>query len=106
MMKVVLTSRGQSCFIDSDDLMDLDKLFDIVKTSLEHLAILLTREVLMRPWCAGEIATSTKKRIKMTCIHVPGFLPPTEDQLEDLANYLDLSSTTLTQYGISFAHIA
>ena len=45
-----------------------DSLFDTVKSQVEHLVVYLTREVLTRPWCAGEIATSVKKgpKIKIT----------------------------------------
>jgi len=105
-IKVLLQMRGKKVFIDSDDLKDLDTLFDIVKSSVEHLVVYLTREVLTRPWCAGEIATSVKKGIRITKVHTPSFLPPTEENYTNIESYLDLTSTSLTQYAISYESVA
>jgi len=105
-IKVLLQLRGKVVFIDSDDLKDLDTLFDIVKSSVEHLVVYLTREVLTRPWCAGEIATSVKKGIRITKVRTPTFLPPTEENYANIESYLDLTSTSLTQYAISYESVA
>ena len=40
----------QSCFLDSDDLRDLDQLFDIVRCRIGQLMVLLTSDTLRKPW--------------------------------------------------------
>lgn len=102
LLKIMLQAMEQSVFIDSDDLKDIDTLFDIVRSSVDHLVVYLTREVLTRPWCAGEIATACKKGIKITGIETQSFFPPTEQQLKDLQHYVDLAGTTLAHYSITF----
>lgn len=105
-LKIMLQAMGQSVFIDSDDLKDLDELFDIVRSAVGHLLVYLTREVLTRPWCAGEIATSFTKGIKISSIQTRSFVPPTDNELKDVQNYLDLSSTSLAQYSITFDSVS
>ncbi len=56
MFKVLLQSKAkQIVFIDSDDLKELDQLFDIAKCKVRRLVVYLTRDTLTRPWCAGEV---------------------------------------------------
>merc|ERR1719159_1023215 len=45
-------------FLDSDQLEELDLIFDIVRSCSQNLVVLLTKETLFRMWCAGEIATA------------------------------------------------
>ena len=40
-----------------DNLKELDTLFDVVKSRVKHLIVLLTANTLRRPWCVGEIVT-------------------------------------------------
>ena len=48
-------------FVDSDDLSNLDRLFDIVGSNVETLVVLASKSVYVRPWCVGEIATAYLK---------------------------------------------
>eukprot|EP00811_Abedinium_folium_P034089 NODE_6_length_4697_cov_15.134354.p1 GENE.NODE_6_length_4697_cov_15.134354~~NODE_6_length_4697_cov_15.134354.p1 ORF type:complete len:1487 (+),score=268.77 NODE_6_length_4697_cov_15.134354:168-4628(+) len=53
------SSRVKSqVFIDSDDLSDLDQLFDCVAYHTAVLVVLRTEQILSRPWCVGEITTA------------------------------------------------
>jgi hypothetical protein len=107
LLKVMLVAKtGQTVFIDSDDLRELDLLFDIVKVSVKHLVVYLTRDTLRRPWCAGEIVTAWAWRKHMTAVVTSGFVPPSEEELADLDDFLDLSSCSLTPFGISNAEVA
>ena len=45
-------------FIDSDDLKDLDKLFDYVGSDTANFLVIGSKEVLLRPCCVGEIVTA------------------------------------------------
>jgi len=104
LFKNLLQARtSKRVFIDSDDLMDLDGLFDIVKCQVDRLLVLLTRETLARPWCAGEIVTAFKSRhVKVTLIRTPSFQLPTVDFLTDPSNLLDqMGISILMQYHIT-----
>ena len=57
-LQLLLKSQsGCSCFIDSDHLVHLDDLLDIVRCRLGTLVVYLTSVTMRRPWCAGEMAT-------------------------------------------------
>jgi len=103
LMKILVQSKtGQSVFIDSDDLIDLDGLFDVVKAKLDHLVVYLTRDTLSRPWCAGEITTAfrTGGKVKVTKVVTASFSAPADEQLDSMDTYLDLTSCSLSEYGI------
>eukprot|EP00930_Biecheleria_cincta_P062831 TRINITY_DN48286_c0_g1_i1.p1 TRINITY_DN48286_c0_g1~~TRINITY_DN48286_c0_g1_i1.p1 ORF type:complete len:600 (+),score=79.75 TRINITY_DN48286_c0_g1_i1:129-1802(+) len=107
LLKIMIQAKtDQSVFIDSDDLKELDQLFDIVKCKVGHLVVYLTRETLSRPWCAGEIVTAFRVGIKVTAVKTPSFMPPTDEHFAELESYLDLSSTKLTPYGITLPDVA
>ena len=46
---------GQVCFIDSDHLVDLDSLYNAVRSCLRNLVVYLTSQTMRRPWCVGEM---------------------------------------------------
>ena len=53
LIKVQLQVKtGKSVFIDSDDLTELDSLFDLVRCKVARLIVYHTRDTLTRPWCA------------------------------------------------------
>merc|ERR1740121_2993933 len=108
LIKMLLTQRSQcNVFIDSDDLFDLDTLFDTVRCKLGHLLVYLTRDTLSRPWCAGEITTAfSVSRVKVTAIYTPCFVAPTDEQLEKLDSFLDMTSCNLADYHMSWSVVA
>jgi len=100
------TAYNQNTFIDSDHLTDLDTLFDTVKTRVGQLIVLLTRDTLKRPWCAGEIATAYKCKLEVLVMGGPCFCAPTEDELgAQLNTYIDMSGVQLSKYGVHLSDI-
>mmetsp|Transcript_135156 Transcript_135156/g.431494 ORF Transcript_135156/g.431494 Transcript_135156/m.431494 type:complete len:1353 (-) Transcript_135156:426-4484(-) len=100
------TAYNQNTFIDSDHLKDLDTLFDTVKTRVGQLIVLLTRDTLKRPWCAGEIATAYKCNLEVLVMEGPSFYTPTVDELgAQLNTYIDVSGVQLSKYGIHLSDI-
>ncbi|CAK0804184.1 unnamed protein product, partial [Prorocentrum cordatum] len=79
LLKMLLTSKtGRPVLTDTDDLTELDSLFDTVKTQVHHLVVYLTRDTLSRPWCAGEIVTALMWRKQITAVVTDSFVPPNE----------------------------
>jgi hypothetical protein len=55
-LKLLLAREtGGSVFIDSDNLREPGRLFDIVKFMVGILVVYLNSDTLRRPWCSGEI---------------------------------------------------
>ena len=53
-------------FLDSDELDDLARIFDVVRADTKCLVVVLTAELLNRMWCALEIASAHKHQVLMT----------------------------------------
>ena len=53
-----LRHSSDRVFLDSDELQDLDSLFECVRSQVAFLVPLLTPGLMMRPWCVGELATA------------------------------------------------
>mmetsp|Transcript_60346 Transcript_60346/g.176392 ORF Transcript_60346/g.176392 Transcript_60346/m.176392 type:complete len:1544 (-) Transcript_60346:181-4812(-) len=70
-------------FIDSDDLKDLDTLFETVGNETDTLVILCSREILTRPWCVGEMVTAKAKAVKTIRVMFPTFDPPQEGWIDN-----------------------
>ncbi|CAK0866538.1 unnamed protein product [Prorocentrum cordatum] len=107
LLKMMLTSKtGRPVFTDTDDLTQLDSLFDTVKTQVHHLVVSLTRDTLSMPWCAGEIVTAFMWRKQITAVVTDSFVPPNEKAYADMAKNLDLSSCSLNPFGITNDSVA
>jgi len=96
---------GKSCFLDSDDLIDLTSLFDTVRSRVGHLLPYLTAATLTRPWCAGEVVVTKKSHLKCTPIVHASFTPPTEAELRDVGSYID-ASLNLSEYNMTLQDVA
>jgi hypothetical protein len=59
----------------------LDLIFDTVRAQTLNLAILLSPELLLRMWCAGEIVTAHRNQIPITPIICDGFSTPNEEEI-------------------------
>jgi len=103
---LVYAWTGQAVFIDSDDLTDLEALFDIVKMKVRHLVVYLTSGTLTRPYCAGEIATAMKSKLKVTAVKTASFVPPSDAMLINLGTYLDMASCNLEDHGLLLDTVA
>ena len=69
----MLDQGALQIFLDSDDLLNLDTLFDTVSQRTQNLVLLLTREILQRPWCVGEIVCSMRAKVHMVCVQCDDF---------------------------------
>jgi hypothetical protein len=86
-------------FLDSDDLVDLNKLFDFVRNDLMTLVVLCSKEVLMRPWCAGEMTTARLNNVPVRLVLFSDFSFPTQDVIKNYGT-LCPGCATLTPHGI------
>ena len=62
---------GKRCFLDSDDLKDLNHLTDHVLKS-EVLVLIQSRSVLHRPWCLIELVTAVNAGIPIIGVSLEG----------------------------------
>lgn len=70
-------------FYDCDDLKSLDTIFGIVTHDTRNLVVLLTREILWRMWCAGEITSASYAGVHIVLVHCEeDWQMPTEEDLE------------------------
>lgn len=101
--KVLLEAEMQiEVYLDSDNLVQLDSLFDTVGNDTEYLLLLLTNFTLERPWCAGEIATAVHKNVNIIPVACDGFqLPSTEALLEIPTRWSAADVTMLASRGVS-----
>ena len=102
LLKMALMSAGfKNVYLDSDNLRDLNELFDVVKSQVQRLVVYLTRDTLRRAWCAGEIATAFRASKSLSLpVYTPSFVKPTEESMQNLGSYVDESGCSLAQYGI------
>ena len=61
----------EEIFLDSDDLQHLSHLLDQVRAS-DTVVVLLTKNVLSRPWCLLEIYTAIQAHIPIITVQVRG----------------------------------
>lgn len=73
-------------FLDSDNLDDLESLFDTVRCNVAHLVAILTEETLRRPWCAGELVMALKNGVPVTIAAHPGLQLPGEEELSNICS--------------------
>lgn len=107
LLKVMMQSKtGQAVCLDSDDLAVLDVMLDIVKSRVGTLIAYLTRCTLNKPWCAAEVTIALlTAKCNVIAVQTPSFLPPDDEDLDDLSEYLDLQCCNFEHYGITAAHI-
>jgi len=102
LLQMLLQEKSQqSCFIDSDDLVHLDELFDVVRSKVRTLIVYMTSDVLKRPWCAGEVTTAFKSNVKVVRVMTPSFITPEEHCLDGpFHNYMDAVTNEFLEAGI------
>jgi len=89
-------------FLDSDQLHDLDTLFETVRSQTKHLVLLLTPQVMTRVWCVGEMATAFCNGIPIVPVSCDGCMPPDALKMEGIINsWSDEEKQLLLGYGIS-----
>lgn len=86
--------------IDSDNLDNLDKLFDYVGSHTETLVVIASKEIFMRVWCLGEMTKARLHGTNVVVVSVPGYEPPT-DSFIDTYEQVVLDLHCLAENGIS-----
>ena len=87
-------------FLDSDNLLDLSILFEIVRARTDTLVVLCTQEILCRPWCVGEMTTSRLHSLDTILLIFPDFRWPTRAFIDDYASHVE-GVMSLAPHGIS-----
>eukprot|EP00931_Biecheleriopsis_adriatica_P013512 TRINITY_DN11493_c0_g1_i1.p1 TRINITY_DN11493_c0_g1~~TRINITY_DN11493_c0_g1_i1.p1 ORF type:complete len:1561 (-),score=304.57 TRINITY_DN11493_c0_g1_i1:276-4292(-) len=90
--------RG-NVFIDSDDLRNLDMLFDYVGSQSETIVVLASKELFFRPWCMGELVTAKANGVKLIKVVFPDFVPYSKDFIDHYAEHVP-GVSQLTPEGI------
>mmetsp|Transcript_18988 Transcript_18988/g.44264 ORF Transcript_18988/g.44264 Transcript_18988/m.44264 type:complete len:1820 (-) Transcript_18988:53-5512(-) len=102
LLKMVLVESpriGRKVFLDADDLVHLDTLFDFVRHHTEQLLVLCSAEILLRPWCVGEITTAHINNVTTLPVIFSEFKHPEDAWLSQVARRVNLEA--LVQFGIS-----
>lgn len=85
LLKLLAAKHTKSqIFLDSDQLEDLDLIFDTIRGKTKSVAVVLTPHVLKRMWCAGEIVTAYKNQVLTVPLMCDGYTPPDDEFLEHL----------------------
>ena len=64
--------------VDSDNLFDLDLIFDVVRAETETHVVIDTRDVFRRMWCAGVITTAIADHVRVVIVRCDGYMHPDE----------------------------
>ncbi|CAJ1358827.1 unnamed protein product [Effrenium voratum] len=98
-------------FLDSDQLEDLDLIFDTIRAKTKRLVqmsvvVVLTPELLKRMWCAGEIVTAHKNKVTTVPVICDGFIQLTEKTLEAIPDvWTAQQKQILANYGIDMEDV-
>jgi len=105
LLKCMLEDHGHGrTFIDCDDLVDLDGLFDIVGQQTDTLIIVCTKGIVVRPWCVGEICSARTNNRSVLKVIMPGFNFP-DDTWIARYNQQVPDFSALTAFGITLDYI-
>jgi len=79
-------------FIDCDNLVNLDMLFDYVANQTETLVVLMSKELILRPWCIGEVVTAHSKHPAVQTVPVifPDYNAPTDIFIQNYGADVDI----------------
>lgn len=97
---------GQVIFLDSDQLDDIELIFEIVRAMTKNLVILQSKMVLTRPWCAGEITTAYGNKIPIIPVGLNDYEEPGEEFLKELeTRWSEQQKNHLLHFGIEMSKI-
>jgi len=105
-MKMELLQQMKSdkgVFIDCDDLNNTEMLFEYVGSHSECVVALQSKELLLRPWCIGELVTAHLNTTKIVPVIFPDFVAPDDLFIQNYADNVDVSA--LGPRGIGIEHI-
>eukprot|EP00930_Biecheleria_cincta_P062713 TRINITY_DN4815_c0_g3_i1.p1 TRINITY_DN4815_c0_g3~~TRINITY_DN4815_c0_g3_i1.p1 ORF type:complete len:1748 (+),score=262.25 TRINITY_DN4815_c0_g3_i1:87-5330(+) len=89
-IKTLLLSRySMKVFLDVDELDNLDNLVFAIKET-KQVIVVLTNEILSRPWCAVEVATAFSSHVPMCVLQL------NQDQVDLTPEFLDATMDGFT----------
>ena len=89
-------------FLVSDNLFDLDLIFDVVQAETETHVVIGTRDVFRRMWRAGEITTAIANNARVVIVRCDGYMHPDEAYLYALETAWNEEEVhTLACFGMS-----
>ncbi|CAE7632088.1 unnamed protein product [Symbiodinium sp. CCMP2592] len=106
-IKLIVHKYGRmNIFLDSDELDDLSRIFEIVSSDTRCLVAVLTPDLLQRMWCAGEMTSARKSGIPIIPLYCDGFAFPDADCINKIESvWTEEQQYTLTSHGISMEDI-
>ncbi|CAL1151686.1 unnamed protein product [Cladocopium goreaui] len=108
LLKLVVAKHSKTeVFLDSDQLEDLDLIFDTIRVKTKSVVVVLTSDLLKRMWCAGEIVTAHKNRVRTVPLICDGYEPlklTTKD--EEIETFWTVQQKQILAYhGISMSDV-
>ncbi|CAE8681777.1 unnamed protein product [Polarella glacialis] len=102
-IKMMLTKHARgNVFLDTDQLEDLDLIFDAVKCQTKTLVVVLTPQVLTHMWCAGEIVSAHRNKVPIVSLICSGYEHPDQSQIEGMPSlWTEKQKQTLANFGIT-----
>lgn len=102
-VKIIMDKHSpDQVFLDSDQLHDLDQLFDQVRSQTRHLVVLLTQDLMTRVWCCGEIVTAYSNRVSIVPVSCNGCTVPDSGSLDAIIDsWTEQEQQTLLNFGIT-----
>merc|ERR1711972_1007627 len=80
-----------TAFLDSDNLSDLDQLFDYVASDTQNLVVVCSKDIMMRPWCVGEIVTGMLHGVTTVKVSFSEFEEPCDEFIQQYDEHVDIS---------------
>jgi len=106
LINIDFNARGKKAFIDTDDLRDLDRLFDFVATQTGTLVILCSKFIYTRPWCMGEVVTAYHWKVNIFKVLRADFVEPDEEFIESYLENVGGDIGCLAECGIDMGLIS
>lgn len=106
LLKIELQNRspGSKTFVDSDDLMNLTRLFSYVAQDTDTFVVLGSPAIFTRKWCMGEMATAFTNEVRTVLLAWPTMVLPDEQFIENYRSTVpDIKE--LTKFGISLTDV-
>mmetsp|Transcript_161548 Transcript_161548/g.513407 ORF Transcript_161548/g.513407 Transcript_161548/m.513407 type:complete len:439 (-) Transcript_161548:36-1352(-) len=91
-------------FLDSDDLFNLDTLFDCVASETETLVVLGTRQIFQRPWCVGEMTKARVTPVPIKVVALPDYELPDESFIKSFASCVNIECLVENGMDLSMVH--
>ena len=96
--------KSTRVFIDCDDLKNLEMLFEYVGRQTDTVVVLFSKELLLRPWCVGELVTAhLSLAVKITPVLFPDFVAPDKNFIRQYDASVDIRC--LAPHGIDTSMI-